>query len=75
LTQEYQKVKGALKTPRQTLPIGNARLEGAKLSFSFGNGAEARRANAEVSGDRLSGTLQRHSGEAEPWTGSLVQRL
>jgi SAM-dependent methyltransferase len=74
LTQEFQKVNGTLKTRSNSYPLENARLEGAKLSFSFGKGDQIGQANAEVSGNRVSGTLQRGSAaQPEPWSGLLSQ--
>jgi SAM-dependent methyltransferase len=73
LEQQFQKITGTLKTRERTHRLENARLEGAKLIFNFGQGSQAGQANADVSGQRLAGTMQRGpDGRAEPWSGALL---
>lgn len=76
LTQEFQKVNGTLKTKSKSYPLEDARLEGARLSFRFGNGdPTGGQATAEVSGPRLAGTLQRGSGGSQAsWSGERVDQ-
>jgi SAM-dependent methyltransferase len=72
LQQEYQNATGTLKTNTQSWPVEDARLEGATLTFTFGEGADVRHATAKVSGPRLNGTIRRGSGGREQsWSGEL----
>lgn len=74
LNQKFQKVNGTLKTKDKSYPLENVRLEGAKLTFNFGQGEQGGKASADVTGDRLSGAMLRGSGERqEPWSGRLAQ--
>jgi SAM-dependent methyltransferase len=74
LTQEFQNVKGTLKTKDKTHPLVNARLAGTKLTFDFAQSKDSGQANAEITGDRFTGTLRRGSaGREEPWSGQLMR--
>ncbi|MGH7946581.1 MAG: SAM-dependent methyltransferase [Opitutaceae bacterium] len=74
LAQKFQKVDGVLKTKNKSLPLKDARLNGAKLTFDFGNGADAGTAAAEIAGQQLTGTVQRKSSnEPAPLRGELSQ--
>lgn len=73
LTQTFQKVNGVLKTKNQSLPLKNAQLQGAKLNFTAGNGANARSATAEFNGDRFTGLMQRGSEPGATWAGERVK--
>lgn len=73
LNQKFQKVTGTLKTKDKSHPLEDVRLEGAKLTFKFGQGEQGGEANAEVSGERLSGAMLRGSaGRQEAWSGRLM---
>ena len=74
LTQKFQKVDGVLKTKNESLPLKDAKLNGARLTFNYGNGSEVSHANAEIAGGRLTGLVQRKaSGQPTPWSGELSQ--
>lgn len=74
LTQKFQKVNGVLKTTKRSLPLKNGRLEGAKLTFSFGDGSEVSVATAQIDGRTLTGTVQgKPTAQPAPWSGELAQ--
>jgi SAM-dependent methyltransferase len=74
LKQEFQTVSGTLKAKEKTLPIADARLKGSTLTFTFGAGPDAGRVSAEITGNRLEGTVQRGSdAQPESWVGQLSQ--
>ena len=74
LTQKFQKVDGELKTMNKSYPLRNVRLNGSKLTFSFGNGSDSRTATADIAGKQLTGTVQRDgSDQPAPLTGKLSE--
>jgi SAM-dependent methyltransferase len=74
LTQNFQKVDGALKTKGRSTPLKEVRLNGPTLSFQFGDGADTSIATAQIEGRRLTGTVQRgSSNQLSQLTGELSQ--
>jgi SAM-dependent methyltransferase len=74
LTQKFQKVDGELKTKNKSYPLKNVRLNGTKLTFSYGNGGDTRTATADIAGKQLTGTVQRDaSDQPAPLTGQLSE--
>lgn len=73
MVQEYQKVTGALTLDGRTIPIAEAKLKGATLTFTFGTGTSLGRVKAEVKGNRLEAKVERGAEKAEEsWTGELA---
>ncbi len=70
LEQEYQRVTGILQRNGQSLPVTNGQLKGAQLTFTVGEGAQATKVTANVSGDRFTGVEQQgRSRRPQEWTG------
>jgi len=73
LLQTFQELTGTVRMDDRTMPLRDLRLRGTKVSFTFGDTANVRHATAEVTGDRLSGTIrQGESGPEAPWSGRLT---
>jgi len=69
LTQTYQKIDGALKSGGKDLPLKNAVMEGARISFSVGDTPTATRLyTGVVNGNTMSGAMKAAGGSDVKWT-------
>lgn len=72
LLQTFQELSGTVRVDDRTMPLRDLQLRGSTVSFTFGDASNIRHATAEVSGDRMNGTIrQGNSGPAAPWSGRL----
>lgn len=72
LRQEFQAITGSLRLNGIRMLLRNPSLRGTTLSFGFDQGNERYLAVAEVTGNRLSGTVRRDgSEETQPWSAQL----
>lgn len=70
LEQKFQEVTGTLVTGGRALPLQDARLSGATLSFRYAAGWRKARATATVTEGRLEGTIELGlMGKPQPWSG------
>ena len=70
LQQEYQMVSGTLQRDGRSTPLTNGKVKGTQLSFTFGDGVQATRVTASVSGSRFTGVQQQGAaGGSDPWSG------
>lgn len=69
LKQTFQKIEGSLKMGGKDLPLKNAKLEGAHISFAAGDSpAGAQLFNGSVNGNAISGTVKAGNGPETKWT-------
>ena len=69
LKQNFQKIEGTLKSNGKDLPLKNAKLEGARISFAAGeNQATTREYSGNVSGNTIAGTTKTGTAPETKWT-------
>jgi SAM-dependent methyltransferase len=69
LRQNFQKIEGTLKMNGKDLPLQNAKLEGARISFAAGeNQASTREYAGTINGNAISGTSRVGTGPEAKWT-------
>jgi hypothetical protein len=69
LRQNFQKIEGSLKISGKDLPLKNAKLEGARISFAAGeNQASTHEYAGTVNGNTISGTTRIGTGPEAKWT-------
>lgn len=69
LRQTFQKIEGTLKINGKDLPLKNAKLEGARISFAAGeNQAMTREYSGNVSGNTIVGTTKAGTAPEVKWT-------
>jgi hypothetical protein len=69
LRQNFQKIEGSLKMNGKDLPLKNAKLEGARISFAAGeNQASTHEYAGTVNGNTISGTTKIGTGPEAKWT-------
>jgi SAM-dependent methyltransferase len=69
LRQTFQKIEGSLKLNGKDLPLKNAKLEGAHISFEVGdNQASARTYTGMVNGNTIAGSSKAGTAPEAKWT-------
>lgn len=69
LKQNFQKIEGTLKVGGKDLPIKNAKLEGAHISFAAGDTqAATREYSGSVNGNTIAGTTRAGTAPEAKWT-------
>ncbi len=68
LKQTFQKIEGTLKMDGKTIPISNAKLEGARITFSVGDTAKPVMYSGRLSAGALSGTARAGAEAGTKWT-------
>jgi len=72
LRQEFQAITGSIRLNGVRTLLRNPSLRGTTLSFGFDQGNERYFAVAEVTGNRLTGTVRREGAEeTKPWSAQL----
>jgi SAM-dependent methyltransferase len=66
LRQSFQKIEGSLKINGKELPLKNAKLEGAHISFAAGD-SPTQEFQGAVSGNSIQGTMKAGNGPATKW--------
>jgi SAM-dependent methyltransferase len=64
--QNFQKIEGSLKISGKELPLKNAKLEGAHISFSAGD-STPQQFEGTVSGNSIQGMIKAGNGPATKW--------
>jgi hypothetical protein len=69
LKQIFQKIDGTMKLNGKEVPLSNAKLEGAHISFEVNEGQAASRAySGAVNGNSISGTAKAGTAPEAKWT-------
>ncbi len=75
LRQSFQKLEGSLRIGGRDLPIRNAKMEGARITFSAGDTqATTREYSGNVSGHAMQGTSKAATGPESKWSASRPAR-
>jgi SAM-dependent methyltransferase len=71
LKQAFQKIEGSLRSGGRAMPLTNAKLEGALISFSVGqNPSGTRQYSGRVTGNAIDGTIKSADGSPSKWNAS-----
>ncbi len=73
LNQQFQKVTGVLKIDNEEFELIDPEIDGSKLKFSINKNGTNHRFNAEISGDKMTGTYLKDNTEftAQRKTGTM----
>ena len=69
IAQQFQVIEGALHGAPRDLPLRSASLRGDRIAFELPDGIGLRngsRVSAQAAGDRMTGTVHVHDGDAMP---------
>jgi len=72
-SQSFQKVEGVLRSNGEDLALRNARIEGARISFTVGTRPAAIRTfTGTIRGDTIQGTVRTGKGAPVKWTATRL---